>query len=159
MKIAITGAGGLVGSCLVKRLAAQHQILPLKHADLDITDEQAVQQLLQREQPNVLINCAVLNVDECETNPAKAQSLNVAGPQYLAVATNQIGASIVHYSTNYVFDGKAEKLYTVHDETIPVNNYGQTKLAGEEAVMAAAPSCDADAPLCERRMSLFLRAD
>lgn len=139
MKMAITGAGGLVGSCLVKQFAAQHQILPLKHADLDITNRDAVQELLHREQPDVILNCAVLNVDECETNPAKAHALNVAGPQYLAAAAHQIGASIVHYSTNYVFDGKAEKIYTIHDETHPVNNYGQTKLDGEKAVIAANP--------------------
>lgn len=139
MKIAITGAGGLVGSCLVKQLAAQHQILPLKHADLDITDQEAVQALIQRERPEVVINCAVLNVDECETNPAKAHALNVAGPQYLAAAANEVGAALVHYSTNYVFDGKTEKFYTIHDATEPVNNYGQTKLDGERAVMAAIP--------------------
>ena len=139
MKIAITGAGGLVGSCLVKQFASQHQILPLKHADLDITDAQAVQALMLRERPNVLINCAVLNVDECETDPAKAHTLNVAGPQSLAAAAKQIGASIVHYSTNYVFDGKAERFYTIRDATQPVNNYGQTKLEGERAVLAANP--------------------
>lgn len=139
MKIAITGAGGLVGSCLTKQLAAQHQVLPLKHADLDITNQNAVQAFVQREQPDVIINCAVLNVDECETNPAKAHALNVAGPQYLAAAANEIGAAIVHYSTNYVFDGKTEKLYTLHDATEPVNNYGQTKLDGERAVMVANP--------------------
>jgi dTDP-4-dehydrorhamnose reductase len=139
MKIAITGAGGLVGSCLTKQLAAQHQVLPLKHADLDITNQNAVQAFVQREQPGVIINCAVLNVDECETNPAKANALNVAGPQYLAAAANEIGAAIVHYSTNYVFDGKTKKLYTLHDATEPVNNYGQTKLDGERAVMAANP--------------------
>lgn len=139
MKIAITGAGGLVGSCLVKQLAAQHQILPLKHADLDITNQAAVQSLMQGERPDVVINCAVLNVDECETNPAQAHALNVAGPQYLAAAANEIGAALVHYSTNYVFDGKTEKFYTIHDATEPVNNYGQTKLDGERAVMAANP--------------------
>ena len=139
MKIAITGAGGLVGSCLVKQLTSQHKVLPLKHADLDITKQDAVHDLLQRERPDVVINCAVLNVDECETNPAKAQAINVTGPQCLAQAAQQIGAAIVHYSTNYVFDGRQEKSYTIHDATAPVNNYGQTKLDGERAVMAANP--------------------
>jgi dTDP-4-dehydrorhamnose reductase len=137
MKIAITGAGGLVGSCLTKHLSAEHQILPLKHADLDITSRDAVQAFAQRERPDAIINCAVLNVDECETDRDKAHAINVAGPQYLAEAANEIGASIVHYSTNYVFDGKEEKLYTIHDEPRPVNNYGQTKLDGEVAVMNA----------------------
>jgi dTDP-4-dehydrorhamnose reductase len=139
MKIAITGAGGLVGSCLVKQLAVQHQVLPLKHADLDITDQCATRALFLREWPDIVINCAVLNVDECETNPAKAQAINVTGPQHLAEAAREVGAEIVHYSTNYVFDGKEEKLYTIHDATNPVNNYGQTKLEGEKAVRDANP--------------------
>ena len=139
MKIAITGAGGLVGSCLTKRLSADHQIVPLKHAALDITNKTAVHEFAARERPDVIINCAVLNVDDCETSKPKAHAINVAGPQYLAEAANEIGAAIVHYSTNYVFDGKDEKLYTIKDEPRPVNNYGQTKLAGEQAVMNANP--------------------
>lgn len=139
MKLAITGAGGLVGSCLTKQLSADHQIVPLKHAALDITDKIAVHEFVVRERPDVILNCAVLNVDECETDPAKAHAINVAGPQFLAAAAHEIGAAIVHYSTNYVFDGKDEKLYTINDEPCPVNNYGQTKLAGEQAVMNANP--------------------
>jgi dTDP-4-dehydrorhamnose reductase len=139
MKIAITGAGGLVGSCLTRQLAADHHVLPLKHADLDITNKTAVDEFAARERPGVIINCAVLNVDECETDKAKAAAINVTGPQYLAAAAQAIGAAIVHYSTNYVFDGKEEKLYTIHDEPRPVNNYGQTKLDGETAVIAACP--------------------
>ena len=139
MKIAITGAGGLVGSSLHKMLAAEHQILALKHAALDITNQASVQQFMRAEKPDVIINCAVLNVDECETDKPKAHAINVAGPQYLAEAAHEIGAEIVHYSTNYVFDGKDEKSYTINDATEPVNNYGQTKLEGENAVMAACP--------------------
>lgn len=137
MKIAITGAGGLVGSCLTRHLSNEHQVLPLRHADLDITDQSVIHELVQRERPDVIINCAVLNVDECETDRAKAYAINVAGPQFLAEAAQEIGAAIVHFSTNYVFDGNEEKLYTIHDEAHPVNNYGQTKLDGELAVMNA----------------------
>ena len=136
MKIAITGAGGLVGSCLTKQLSADFHVLPLRHADLDITSQTAVQEFAARERPDVIINCAVLNVDECETDKPKAYAINVAGPQFLAEAAQEIGAAIVHYSTNYVFDGKDEKLYTINDKAYPVNNYGQTKLDGERAVMA-----------------------
>ena len=139
MKIAITGAGGLVGSSLHKMLAGEHQVLALKHADLDITNQASVQQFMRAETPAVIINCAVLNVDECETDKPKAQAINVAGPQYLAEAAHEIGAEIVHYSTNYVFDGKDEKSYTINDAAEPVNNYGQTKLEGENAVWAACP--------------------
>ena len=137
MKIAITGAGGLVGSSLHKLLAKDHQVIALRHADLDITNHDAVQQFAVAESPDVIINCAVLNVDECETDREKALALNVTGPQYLSEAARNCGAAIVHYSTNYVFDGKAEKIYTINDATEPVNNYGQTKLDGEVAVMEA----------------------
>ncbi len=139
MKIAITGAGGLVGSSLHKMLAGEHQILALKHAALDITNQASVRQFMQAEKPAVIINCAVLNVDECETDKPKAHAINVAGPQYLAEAAQEIGAEIVHYTTNYVFDGKDEKNYTIKDAAEPVNNYGQTKLEGENAVRAACP--------------------
>lgn len=139
MKIAITGAGGLVGSCLTKQLSTDFQVIPLRHADLDITSKTAVQEFAVRERPDVIINCAVLNVDECETDKPKAHAINVAGPQFLAEAAQEIGAAIVHYSTNYVFDGKGEKIYTIKDKAHPVNNYGQTKLDGELAVMAACP--------------------
>ena len=139
MKLAITGAGGLVGSCLTKQLSADHEIVPLKHAALDITNKSAVHEFVARERPDVILNCAVLNVDECETDPAKAHAINVAGPEFLAAAAHEIGAAIVHYSTNYVFDGKDEELYTINDEPRPVNNYGQTKLDGEQAVMNANP--------------------
>ena len=137
MKIAITGAGGLVGSSLQKLLSKDHQVLALRHADLDITNNEAVQQFAAAQSPDVIINCAVLNVDECETDREKALALNVTGPQYLSEAARNCGAAIVHYSTNYVFDGKTEKLYTINDATEPVNNYGQTKLDGEVAVMEA----------------------
>ena len=137
MKIAITGAGGLVGSCLTKHLSPEHHILALKHADLDITNPDAVRAFAIKERPDAIINCAVLNVDECETDKPKAYAINVAGPEFLAAAAQEIGASIMHFSTNYVFDGKDEKVYTIHDEPLPVNNYGQTKLDGERAVMSA----------------------
>ncbi len=137
MKIAITGAGGLVGSSLTKLLSNEHQVMALRHVDLDITDNEAVQQFAEFERPDVIINCAVLNVDECETDRTKALALNVTGPQNLAEAARAYGAAIVHYSTNYVFDGKTEKIYTINDAAEPVNNYGQTKLDGESAVMSA----------------------
>ncbi len=139
MKIAITGAAGLVGSNLQKTLAGEHEIHALRHADLDITNQTAIQEFCTRERPDVIINCAVLNVDECETDRSKAHAINVAGPQVLAEAAHSIGASIVHFSTNYVFDGKDEKVYTIKDLAEPVNNYGQTKLDGEIAVMLANP--------------------
>src|ERR1043166_5200353 len=132
MKIAITGAGGLVGSHLARHFAAEHEVLALKHHDLDITDHAAVKRLVKRERPGAIINCAVLNVDECERDPALAAAVNTTGPRALAEAAAEVEAEIIHFSTNYVFDGKRTGTpYTMEDETRPVNVYGRTKLEGE----------------------------
>jgi dTDP-4-dehydrorhamnose reductase len=136
MKIAITGAGGLVGSHLAQHLAAEHEVMALARRDLDITDQAAVKGLMRRERPAVIINCAVLNVDECECGPSQAEAINVAGPRALAEAAEELKAEIIHFSTNYVFDGERQTRlpYTIEDETRPINVYGRTKLDGEREV-------------------------
>ena len=140
MKIAIVGAGGLVGSHLARYFATEHQVLALTRHDLDITDHTAIKRWMRREQPEVIINCSVLNVDECERDPAQAKAINVSGPRALAEAATEIEAEIIHFSTNYVFDGhRIGTPYTIEDETHPVNVYGQTKLDGEMAVREACP--------------------
>ncbi|MGZ8489653.1 MAG: dTDP-4-dehydrorhamnose reductase [Candidatus Binatia bacterium] len=139
MKMLITGAAGLVGSHLARHLARKHEVLPLQHGDLDITDRAAVRRCLLHEKPALVFNCAVLQVDESEQQPAKAQAVNVDGPRCLAEAAHDVGAEIVHFSTQYAFDGEpvGRLPYTLHDEPRPVNNYGRTKVAGEAAVRAA----------------------
>jgi dTDP-4-dehydrorhamnose reductase len=141
MKIAITGAGGLLGSHLARHLTAGHEVLALSHRDLDITDRGAVRRLCLGERPDLMINCAVIGVDECERDPAMAEAVNVAGPQALAMATAEIGAEFLHFSTNYVFDGggHGRAPYTADDEPRPINTYGRAKLVGERAVSAASP--------------------
>jgi dTDP-4-dehydrorhamnose reductase len=111
VRIVVTGAGGLIGSTLVRRTGATG----LTHRDLDITDGRAVARI----EADLIINCAVIGVDECERDPPFARAINVEGPENLA---RQAGA-IIHFSTNYVLD--------------PVNAYAQTKLEGEHAVLAA----------------------
>jgi len=85
---------------------------------------------------SLVVNCAVLQVDASEANPGKAQAVNIEGPRNLAAAANKVGAELVHFSTQYAFAGEpiGRRPYTVDDETGPVNVYGRTKLAGEEAV-------------------------
>jgi dTDP-4-dehydrorhamnose reductase len=141
MKVTITGAGGLVGSHLVRHLAAEHEVLALTHRDLDITDRDAVRHYCLEHRPNLMINCAVIGVDECERDPTLAEAINVSGPLSLAVATAEIGADFLHFSTNYVFEGEppGRAPYTIEDETHPINVYGSTKLAGELALQAASP--------------------
>lgn len=107
----MTGAAGLIGSALVRRTGW----VGLTHRELDITDERAVSRL----DADLIVNCAVIGVDECEADPALAQAVNVTGPSNLA----RHGRRFIHFSTNYVLD--------------PVNVYARTKLAGEKAVLEA----------------------
>jgi dTDP-4-dehydrorhamnose reductase len=141
MKVFIAGAAGLVGSHLARRLAFEHEVLALTHGDLDITDRAAVQRCVLQATPALVLNCAVLQVDESEQEPARAQAVNVDGPRFLAEAANKVGAEIVHFSTQYVFDGEpvGRLPYTIEDEPRPVNNYGRTKIAGEIMVREACP--------------------
>jgi dTDP-4-dehydrorhamnose reductase len=139
MKILVTGAAGLVGHHLAIRLARDHDVLALKRSDLDITDRDAVNDRVSAAKPSLIANCAVIQVDESEENPAKAQAVNVEGPRFLAEAANRIGAEVIHFGTQYTFDGEplGRPPYTIEDEPRPVNTYGKTKIAGEERVREA----------------------
>ncbi|HEY6844031.1 MAG TPA: NAD(P)-dependent oxidoreductase [Thermoanaerobaculia bacterium] len=129
MRVVVTGASGLVGSAAVRKFGA----VGLTHRDLDITDRAAVERQIRG--ADLVINCAVVGVDACEDDPALARAVNVDGPANLARAAK----SIVHFSSNYVFEGNEEKLYSIDDAARPVNEYGRTKLAGEREVMRNNP--------------------
>src|SRR5215510_38255 len=137
----ITGAVGLVGSHLHRHLGAENEILALNHRGLDITDRERVREFCLNYRPEIVINCAVIGVDECERDPTLAEAVNVSGPEFLAMATAEIGADFLHFSTNYVFEGEPlnREPYTIDDEARPINIYGNTKLAGEQAVQTASP--------------------
>lgn len=141
MKIVITGAAGLVGGHLAARLAAEHEVIALRRSDLDITDRESVRRIVNDLRPELIYNCAVLQVDDSEQNPHKAEAVNVNGPRYLAQAAKEMGAEIVQFSTQYAFEGEPEgrEPFTIGDEPRPVNVYGKTKVAGERAVRAACP--------------------
>lgn len=141
MKIMITGAGGLVGKALTAQLSPAHDVEPLRHSDLDITDADAVMRAVSEKRPELIINCAVLQVDPCELDPERAAAINVSGPRNLALATRDNGGRVLHFSTNYVFDGRetGRAPYTWLDETRPINVYGQTKLDGERAIFEVSP--------------------
>ncbi|MBA2732350.1 MAG: dTDP-4-dehydrorhamnose reductase [Acidobacteria bacterium] len=143
MKIAIVGAGGFVGKEFIRHLSNNHYVLPLTHSDLDITNVQEVRRIIFNQRPALIINCAVLGVDACELNPSLAWSVNVSGAENLAGAAAAIDAEFLHLSTNYVFDGNRERgsFYTLADTPTPINVYGRTKLAGEQAVRVVSPKC------------------
>jgi len=141
VKILITGASGLIGSHAAQRLAREHEVVALRHADLDITDRESVSRCVWDTKPALIINGAVIQVDESEQNPTKAHAVNVEGPRSLAEAATRAGAEFIHFSTQYAFDGEpiGRAPYTIKDEPRPINRYGKTKVASEQAVVDACP--------------------
>lgn len=139
MNIAIIGANGQLGSDLLKIISSKHQVTGLSHKDIEITDMDSVLSALADKNYQVVINTAAFhNVPECEKQPEAALKGNVLGPRYLAECCNEIGARLIHFSTDYVFDGEKKNPYLEKDQTNPLNFYALTKLAGENAVKSTA---------------------
>jgi dTDP-4-dehydrorhamnose reductase len=136
----ITGAGGQVGTALTQHLdtlGLDH--LALSRGDLDIASREQVRDVLPRYQPTVVINCAAYNlVDKAEENPEFAYAINCDGPSELARACSEIGSILVHFSTDFVFDGQQDCPYTEEIAANPLGVYGSSKLAGERAVLRSA---------------------
>jgi dTDP-4-dehydrorhamnose reductase len=139
MKILISGAGGLIASHFTRRLSRSREVLALGRAELDVSNAKAVRQRVADFRPDLIVNGAVVQVDEAEQNPLRAQAVNVDGPRFLAEAAQEVGAVMIQLSTQYAFDGEplGRPPYTTADETRPVNIYGRTKIAGEAAVRSA----------------------
>src|SRR6202521_4854633 len=125
MKIAILGARGLVGTEFVRQLSPHHDVIVVGRDELDITKSEAVNRLTRSERPALIVNCAVVGVDACEADPLLAHHVNVVGAENVAHAAADLGAELVHFSTNYVFDGKlVSGFYTIIDPPRPLNVYG-----------------------------------
>src|SRR4030095_7477677 len=136
MKILIPGARGQLGQALPRALAA-HEARAFPHGQLDITDLSAVRAAVEREEPDFVMNAAAYNnVDGAESDPIAAYRGNALGPRNLAVVTAAHGIPLLHVSTDYVFAGTATRPYHEFDRTNPQSIYGESKLAGEEAVRA-----------------------
>lgn len=140
MKLLLTGARGQVGTELMRALPRLGDVVSFDRASLDIEDPRAVEAAVAAARPDVIVNAAAYTaVDLAESEPQRANAVNVVGPLYLAEAARRFGALLVHYSTDYVFDGAKQGSYCETDQPSPVNVYGASKLAGERAVMATAP--------------------
>ena len=140
MKILVTGAGGLVGSLIVERAKADHDVRGLARAELDVTDPGAVQSAVREFSPHVVLHCAAhTDVDGAERNPERALEVNAEATEQVAVAARELGASLVYVSTDYVFDGKGATPYRESDATEPLSSYGISKLEGERRVANACP--------------------
>ncbi|HEV2772926.1 MAG TPA: dTDP-4-dehydrorhamnose reductase [Thermoleophilaceae bacterium] len=141
LRIIVTGAGGMLGHEVVDAaVAAGHSGVGLGRASLDVTDPAAVRRLLSDERPDAVINCAgYTNVDGAEEDRAAAFELNGRAPGVVAAAAAEVGAAVLHISSDYVFDGHKGEPYVESDATAPLSAYGESKLAGEEATAAANP--------------------
>jgi len=130
--ILVIGAEGQLGSAMVEAFAASARVVGLGRGDLDITVDAAVRDRIGRERPDVLINCAADNdVDGAETAPLRALSVNAFAVRELARAADQAGATLVHYSSDFVFDGTTSRPYVETDEPNPQGVYAASKLLGE----------------------------
>lgn len=136
MKIAVIGANGQLGSDIVQAFANNgDEVFPLTHSDIEITNIDSVSCSLQELRPQVIVNTAAMHhVENCEREPEKAFAVNALGPRNLALVARDLGAVLMHISTDYVFDGSKGRPYEEEDAPRPLNAYGITKLAGEHFV-------------------------
>lgn len=139
MKILITGCRGQLGQALQSALHT-HELICVDIEELDITDQSAIKHLIGSEKPDLIINAAAYTrVDDAETDSQAAYRVNETGARNLAVASQQVGAVLLHVSTDYVFDGRTDRPWLESDKPNPVSVYGKSKLAGEQAVQEANP--------------------
>lgn len=132
MKIAVIGANGQLGADLMEVLSDRNEVVALNHADIEITDIDNTRAVLSAVKPNLVINTAAFHVvPQCEQHPDKAFQINGTGTLNLAKVCMDLGAKFLHYSTDYVFDGKKGRPYVEDDYCNPLNVYAVTKLSGE----------------------------
>jgi dTDP-4-dehydrorhamnose reductase len=138
MLILLFGKNGQVGWELQQTLAPLGQVVALGRGELDLQDFDGLRQGVRRNKPVLIVNAAAYtDVNRAESEPEQAMNVNGIAPGILAEEAKRLGAIFVHYSTDYVFDGQTNSPYTEQDKPAPLNTYGRTKLAGEQAVQAA----------------------
>ena len=142
-KVVVLGAGGMLASDLIpvlrERVAtAGGELLAWIRDDLDVTDRETVLEKIERARPSAVINCAAYtDVDGCESNRDKAMSVNADGPGYIAEACHSTEAMLIHYSTDFIFDGSSTWPYETNDIPNPLSVYGKSKFLGARAVCAS----------------------
>ena len=138
LRLLITGANGQVGWHLQRTLAPMGEVLPIDIQEVDLTDLNAVSRTVRDFAPDIVVNAAAYTaVDKAESEPELARAINVAAPGKIAEECARTGALLVHYSTDYVYDGNKPTPYEENDATGPLSVYGQTKLEGDQAIMAS----------------------
>ena len=135
MRILLTGRNGQVGWELERALAPLGEVIALDRARLDLSDAAAIQRVVRDTRPEIIVNAAAYTaVDRAESESALASTVNAVAPSVFAEEARRSGALLVHYSTDYVFDGEKSTPYVEEDATHPLNVYGRTKLEGERAI-------------------------
>jgi len=136
MKVAIIGADGQLGSDAAQAFAdGGDMVFPLTHGDVEISAIDSVTAALRELKPDLIVNTAAMHhVERCERDPKRALEINTSGPHNLAMVSQELGASLMQISTDYVFDGAKGTPYEESDAPRPLNTYGITKLAGEHFV-------------------------
>ncbi|QJR13280.1 dTDP-4-dehydrorhamnose reductase [Usitatibacter palustris] len=138
MRVLVTGSRGQVGSAVVAALADHAEVVAVGHATLDLTNANAVRACVRETKPALIVNAAAYTaVDKAEQDAATAEAVNAIAPGILAEEAQRLGAALIHYSTDYVFDGTKSSPYREDDPTNPLGVYGRTKLAGEQAIVAS----------------------
>lgn len=139
--ILILGKSGQVGWELQRTLAPLGQIIAIDQDTVDLSKPDAIMQTIRRLRPDIIVNAAAYTaVDKAESEQALAMAINGTAPGVMAEEAKRIGAVLIHYSTDYVFNGKAAKPYKEEDQPQPLNIYGHTKLAGEQAIRSVGGS-------------------
>ena len=135
LKILLTGKNGQVGHDLNVMLPRLGEVVALGREDLDLSRPDEIRRVIREIRPDLIVNAAAYTaVDQAEREESLAQSVNADAPAIIAEEAKQISAMVVHYSTDYVFDGTKTSPYEEDDRTNPINAYGRTKLAGEQAI-------------------------
>lgn len=137
-KFLIIGRTGQVGWELRRTLSCLGEIVAVEYPEIDCTQPETLRELVRRHRPTVIANAAAYTaVDKAETEPDLAQAVNATAPAVLAEEARQLGSLLVHYSTDYVFDGSGNQPRTETSPTAPLNVYGKSKLAGDLAIVAS----------------------
>ncbi len=138
MKIIVLGAGGRLGAALVRELRPKYDVAGFDHAQLDLSNLEGLREKVGATTFDVLINAAAFtNVDGCETERYRAFRINAEAPGVLAEICNEKDGKLIHFSTDYVFDGEKRAPYTEEDQANPISAYGESKRAGEKNVLVA----------------------
>ena len=138
MKLLVTGAAGQVGRELMRALAPLGTVVGLDRAGMDLSDADGMRRAIRDCKPGLIVNAAAYTaVDRAESEPELAHAINAVAPGIIAQEARDCGAALIHYSTDYVYDGLKAFAYLESDATAPLSVYGASKLAGERAIEAA----------------------